>query len=118
MVAISARVATVAMVAVAVLAGAPALADSHPESVRVPVAVAAGHADPTVVTVVQGDHLWKISKRHLEEHLAHEPGNGEIAPYWRTVIDENRERLRSGDPDLIYPGELIRLPGLGINAQP
>jgi hypothetical protein len=26
------------------------------------------------------------------------------------VIKENRGRLRSGDPDLIYPGEVVLLP--------
>lgn len=118
MVAISARVATVAMVAVAVLTGAPAFAGSHPEPVRVPVVVAQGDVVPTVVTVMEGDHLWKISKRHLEERLAHQPGSGEIAPYWRTVIEENRERLRSGDPDLIYPGELIHLPDFDVSGLP
>jgi nucleoid-associated protein YgaU len=28
------------------------------------------------------------------------------------VIEANRDRLRSGDPDLIYPGEEIILPPL------
>jgi hypothetical protein len=26
------------------------------------------------------------------------------------VVEANRERLRSGDPDLIYPGETVVLP--------
>jgi hypothetical protein len=30
--------------------------------------------------------------------------------YWRDVINKNKGRLRSGDPDLIYPGEEIILP--------
>jgi nucleoid-associated protein YgaU len=34
----------------------------------------------------------------------------EISPYWRVVIETNREGLRSGDPDLIYPGETVVLP--------
>lgn len=118
MVAISARVAIAVVMAGAVLTGAPAFAESHPDSVRVPVAVAQGLEDPTVVTVMKGDHLWKISKRHLELRLAHQPDNHEITPYWHTVISENLERLRSGDPDLIYPGELIQLPGLDVSEQP
>jgi nucleoid-associated protein YgaU len=40
------------------------------------------------------------------------PTNREVAEYWRKVIDANRDRLRSGDPNLIYPGEEIILPPL------
>ncbi|MGB8361521.1 MAG: hypothetical protein WCE80_08990 [Acidimicrobiia bacterium] len=59
----------------------------------------------THVIVERGDHLWKISARHL--------GDGpvtEVAPYWRQVVVLNTPRLRSGNPDLIYPGEEIELP--------
>jgi nucleoid-associated protein YgaU len=35
-----------------------------------------------------------------------------VAPYWRAVIDANRDRLAvPGDPDLILPGQVIVLPG-------
>jgi len=64
------------------------------------------------VVVEKGDHLWKISQRHMDSHS---PG-GAIAPYWLRVIEVNTPSLRSGDPDLIYPGEVIRLPG--ISEQP
>jgi nucleoid-associated protein YgaU len=74
--------------------------------VRVPVALAEKAPGAETVVVERGDHLWKISARHLEEV---DPGS-RIAPYWRAVVDLNRPRLRSGDPDLIYPGELIELP--------
>ncbi len=33
-----------------------------------------------------------------------------MANYWVVVIEANRSRVRSGDPDLIYPGEVIVLP--------
>jgi nucleoid-associated protein YgaU len=36
--------------------------------------------------------------------------NSLISPYWRAVIRANRAALRSGDPDLIFPGEWISLP--------
>jgi nucleoid-associated protein YgaU len=38
------------------------------------------------------------------------PEDTEITPYWRQVIEVNREGLLSGDPDLIYPGEMVTLP--------
>jgi len=58
------------------------------------------------VVVERGDHLWKISQRHVESRS---PGLG-VAPYWMRVIEANTPSLRSGDPDLIYPGEVIQLP--------
>jgi nucleoid-associated protein YgaU len=81
-------------------------------SVRVPITVAENEPGAEMVVVNQmvvvekGDHLWKISARHLSEV---DP-DSRIAPYWRSVVDLNQPRLRSGDPDLIYPGELIELP--------
>jgi len=78
--------------------------------VRVPATAAPeqlSFADaPDSVVVVEGDHLWKISARHLGKEVSNE----EIAPYWRVVIDVNLPRLTSGDPDLIYPGEVVELP--------
>ena len=79
--------------------------------IRIPVTVDSGRQtpdDPDTVVVEKGDHLWKISARHLDEPA----GNGEIAPYWRRVVEVNAPRLRSGDPDLIYPGEIVQLPAI------
>lgn len=72
-------------------------------------------ADPetTTVVLVQGDNLWAVAARHLATASARDPAavpDREVAAYWRTVIAANRERLRSGDPDLVYPGETITLP--------
>jgi len=61
-----------------------------------------------VVVVETGDHLWKISERHVTRRS---PGL-DVAPYWSRVIEVNTPSLRSGDPDLIYPGEVIRLPDI------
>ena len=62
------------------------------------------------VVVEKGDHLWSISASHLESTSGKEPSAAEITPVWVEVIETNRDRLRSGDPDLIYPGETIVLP--------
>ncbi len=77
----------------------------------VPIAIAAEGSDSVVVE--KGDHLWSISATELERRLTHRPSSAEIAPYWRQVIEANRDRLRSGDPDLIYPGETVLLPEAG-----
>jgi len=53
-------------------------------------------------TIVSGDTLWGISQRFL--------GNGLL---WRDGIynyKDNKTALRSGNPNLIYPGEKILIP--------
>jgi nucleoid-associated protein YgaU len=62
------------------------------------------------VTVTPGDNLWRLAERRLGEVRGRPPGDGEIAPYWVEVIAANRHRLRSGDPDLIFPGEVLVMP--------
>ena len=63
------------------------------------------------MTVRRGDHLWSLSERHLARVLGRDDlSEQEIAPYWVTVIETNRSAIRSGNPDLIYPGETILLP--------
>jgi nucleoid-associated protein YgaU len=68
---------------------------------------------PATTVVEKGDHLWSISASHLEDRLTRAPNAAEITPYWREVIEVNQERLRSGDPDLIFPGETVVLPDSG-----
>ena len=87
----------------------------EPETIRVPAVpvVAAARAGEVSVEVERGDHLWKISRRRLDVVLGREARSSEVSPYWRQVIEVNRAGLRSGDPDLIFPGEVITLPGAG-----
>ena len=64
-------------------------------------------------SVIAGDNLWTIARDRLTEALgggSGKPTNREVANYWLQVIEANRHRLRSGDPDLIHPGETIVLP--------
>ena len=49
-------------------------------------------------TVRKGDTLWGIAKSRY--------GNGGL---WSEIWNNNRGNLRSGNPNLIYPGEVIRL---------
>jgi hypothetical protein len=67
-------------------------------------------AGPVQITVEPGDNLWTISRSHLMALTGEWPGNHQIAPYWRRVIELNRPILKSGNPDLIYPGEVVTMP--------
>lgn len=48
-------------------------------------------------TVVKGDSLSRIAKQHY--------GN---ANKWRRIYEANRDVIK--DPDLIYPGQSLRIP--------
>ena len=93
----------VIVVLVSMLVGAGPAGGNHSGTVRLPIESA--HTPPaSSVVVVKGDSLWKISERHLPDRSA------PVAGYWLKLIERNAPSLRSGDPDLIYPGEIIELP--------
>lgn len=85
-------------------AAGPAAGDPAPDSDAPPSATAT--PDPATHMVVAGDNLWAIAAADL----AAPASPAEIHARWRAVIEANRHRLRSGDPDLIFPGERILLP--------
>lgn len=93
------------------LFGNVAWADRGPVPSRLPVVIASSDANHTVI-VAKGDHLWKISGNHLHRVLGRQATKVEISPYWRRVIETNRTKLRSGDPNLIFPGEVVTLPAV------
>jgi hypothetical protein len=83
-----------------------------PTVVTEPVAAAgtaAGEVRGGVDRVVEaGDHLWGLASARLDDTgAARDVG---LPTYWREVVTVNRDRVRSGDPDLIHPGEVVHLP--------
>ena len=54
-------------------------------------------SDRTYV-VVKGDSLSKIAKREYGD-----------AQMWRTIYEANKDLIK--DPDLIYPGQTLKIPG-------
>ena len=103
----------VTLATVVVMIGSAALAQPAGTPTFVPVSLSEGPDPQESVVVEPGDHLWKISASHLEGILDRPAETAEIDPYWRVVIETNRALLSSGDPDLIYPGEVIELPPTG-----
>ncbi len=68
-------------------------------------------APAAAVTVVEGDHLWGLSTRRLEDVGVAEPSNAQIAAHVDRMVDANQPTI--ADPDLIHPGEVFTLPALG-----
>ncbi len=100
------RVVTVAATALALAATALVGVAQAPTGVRIPAppSPASPTSSQETVVVEPGDHFWKISARRLADTSA------PVGPYWRRVVEHNLDSIRSGDPDLIYPGEVVELP--------
>ena len=58
-----------------------------------------GAGEPVFHEVKKGDNLWKIAEKHY--------GNGSKYP---EIFEANKPMLK--DPDLIYPGQILRIPPL------
>ena len=67
-------------------------------------------AHPRHHRVQPGDNLWAIARAELANHNGREPDDRDTMPYWLRVVAVNRATLRSGDPNLIFPGEIVELP--------
>jgi nucleoid-associated protein YgaU len=52
-----------------------------------------------------GDSLWRIAGRHLGSHASASEIASEVSRLWEL----NRRRIGTGDPDLIFPGQTLRL---------
>lgn len=58
-----------------------------------------------------GDHLWKLAEDTLADAWDRPPTDQETDPYWRHLINDNRNRLVDpANPDLIHPGQTFHLP--------
>jgi len=69
------------------------------------------HSTPrSRVVVAPGDNLWLIARASLTDALGGRPPDADVARYWHALIAQNRSTLRSGDPSLIFPGEIVTLP--------
>ncbi len=58
------------------------------------------------VTVRPGDSLWLIARRRLGDRASNADVERELVAIW----DANAERIGTGDPNLIFPGQRLHIP--------
>lgn len=68
---------------------------------------------PRAWRVESGDSFWSIAAETLEMAWHRPPTDREIDPFWRALVDANRDRLVvGGDPDLVVPGQVFDVPAV------
>ena len=69
---------------------------------------------PSSVTVAAGESFWKIAEDLVGQQLGHPPTDAEMTPFWAELVAANADRLvHAGNPNLIYPGQVLVVPGAG-----
>lgn len=78
----------------------------------------ASAAPPAAETwVVQpGDSFWSIAEEVVADALGRPATDAEVVPYWRALIDANRDRLVTPNPDVVRPGQSFVLPPVTAGA--
>jgi len=56
--------------------------------------------------------MWRLAEQRLRDVQRRSVSDTEVALYWLRVIAANLPTIQSGDPDLIYPGEVLVMPAL------
>ncbi len=84
----------------AILAVGNTLGVSKVEASEMKVADTGSITEPVFHEVKKGENLWKIATKHY--------GNGSK---YTEIFEANKPML--SDPDLIYPGQNLRIPALG-----
>lgn len=87
---------------------------STPVRLRSGVDKAAKTGEHIEYVVQPGDSMWSVSSAYLRRNRSDPVPGHEVTHIWRQVVDLNRTRVRSGDPDLIFPGEILLLPVLTL----
>lgn len=75
-----------------------------------PTAPAEEPAAASAWTVEPGESLWSIAEELVAERLGRPPTDAEVDGPWRQLVDANRDRLVGGDPDRLFPGQVLVLP--------
>ena len=62
--------------------------------------------------IVDGDNFWEIASNRVSAHLGRDASDAETTAYWVSLVKANVATIQSGNPDLVFPGEVIALPAL------
>jgi hypothetical protein len=92
---------------------APVFAPAPPPPTTAPLPDASTLASEVIVA--PGDSLWELAATRVATTSGRPRAvvdDDEIGPYWLRVCEENRNRITSGDLNLIVPGERVVLPPL------
>jgi len=60
--------------------------------------------------VLPGESFWSIAGEVLVDVSGRAPTDAEVDRYWRRLIDANRDRLVTPNPDFLRPGQVLVLP--------
>lgn len=64
-------------------------------------------------TVSPGDHFWRVAEERVRAVSSSPPTQRRVRDYWRRLVAANRDLLVDpGNPDLLLPGQVLRLPDL------
>lgn len=88
-------------------------AEAPPAVGRAAPGATAGEGGPGRSTwlVRPGEHFWGIAERVLAAAWSRPPGDGEVDGYWRALVEANAAVLVDpGNPDLLFPGQVLTLP--------
>jgi hypothetical protein len=100
---------------------APGTSSLPPPPVTPPLPTESGTTNPPApgvagvageIVVRPGDHMWSLAAERLASVRGRNVSDSETALYWLELIAVNLSRIRSGDPDLIFPGETLILPAI------
>ncbi len=68
-------------------------------------------AAPKVWTVKPGQNMWAAAELVLTSEWGFKPTDAEIAPYWKQLMERNRDALaKANNPNIIYPDQAFELP--------
>lgn len=67
---------------------------------------------PATWRVEAGESFWSIAEEVLAEAWRRPPTDDEIDPFWRALVEANRDRLVTDDPDEIHPGQVFEVPAV------
>lgn len=70
--------------------------------------------DEATHEVAAGESFWSIAEDLTAADLGRPPDDAEVLERWVALIDDNRDRLLvPDDPDLLVPGQVLRISGGG-----